>query len=83
MRTHQRGEYLVVEWPDRPEEFLLGELDGAYPDLVEGRFVVISTSDSALHLPTAAQLAHGWRSSNNLAFSPRVRTWKEITHGRI
>src|SRR5207249_1126187 len=56
----------------------LGALLEDYPQLVEGRYVVIASIDSGSYVPSEADRTRGWRSVGTLAFSPKVQTWRDL-----
>jgi hypothetical protein len=73
----QHGEYFWVEAP----ELTLHALISAFPDVVRGRRVAITSFDSGAFRPNSEELAAGWQELGTVALSPVVQAVKDLPTG--
>jgi hypothetical protein len=50
------------------------------PELVLGRYVVVTSVDSGQFVPTAEELAAGWEFRNGIAYSPMIENVEALPH---
>lgn len=72
------GTHGVYEWLVTDKEFDLLQI---CPDVVVGKYVVITSLDSGAHIPTEEEIAAGWQSRGKVAYSPRIQNAQEVPHG--
>ena len=75
VRQGQRSGY---HWLSLEGEIPLGSLIGLFPEIVLNRYVVVTSYDSGVMLPTPAQIASGWRVEGEFTYSPPIRMIREL-----
>ena len=68
MITGRRGDYQWIVWNSQ----FLGELVSAVPQIVAGKFVVITSFDSGPFIPPDDLKIKGWILKSGLAYSPQI-----------
>jgi hypothetical protein len=76
MFTGSRGQYRWIVW----ESQLLGELISAVPQIVLGKYAVVTSFDSGPFVPSAALLERGWIAKSGAAYSPRITRGDDLPH---
>ncbi|HNC08118.1 MAG TPA: hypothetical protein PLX14_05390 [Anaerolineales bacterium] len=69
--------YFWVTWKSQ----ILSDLIAAFPEIVDGMYLVVSAFDSGPFVPTNTEQAQGWQYKNNLAFSPLVKNPVDLPTG--
>ena len=65
------------EWLVTGENFNLVEL---CPEIVVGKYVAVTSSDSGQLVPTDKERAAGWQSREKIAYSPKIETAQALPH---
>jgi hypothetical protein len=76
MITGHRGAYRWIVWNSQ----FLEELVSAIPQLVIGKFVIITSFDSGPFVPSAEETGRGWAMKSGLAYSPQIKTPDDLPH---
>lgn len=69
------GEY---EWLVTDENFDLLQL---CPEVVQGKYVAVTSIDSGELIPTEQETAAGWQRREKIAYSPKIRNQEELPRG--
>ena len=69
------GSQGAYQWLVSDERFDLLEL---CPDIVLGKYVAITSIDSGELVPNEAELAAGWQSRGQIAYSPKIQTIESV-----
>jgi hypothetical protein len=81
-RHIQRDGYHVIDWPDRPGQYITA-LWEKFPELVVGHYLVNTSFDSGSLTLSESERQAGWRMVGQLAHSPRIRGTDEIPHDQF
>jgi hypothetical protein len=76
MITGRRGAYLWIVWDSQ----FMDELVQAVPQVVVGKFVIITSFDSGPFVPSQEETGRGWRLQSGLAYSPQIKTPDDLPH---
>jgi hypothetical protein len=69
------GSHGHYEWLVTDEDFDLLQL---CPEVVLGKYVAVTSFDSGQFVPTEKEAAAGWRSSEKIAYSPKIEIAGEL-----
>ena len=72
------GSQGLYEWLVPDDDFNRLEL---CPDIVLGKYVVISSIDSGEFVPTDEEASNGWQSRGGIGYSPKIINAKDVPHG--
>jgi hypothetical protein len=78
-RHIERDGYHVLDWRNE-RGFNITELWQKFPELVLGRHLVNTSSDSGFLTLSNSERADGWRMVGQLAHSPKIRSTDQIPH---
>jgi hypothetical protein len=71
------GSQRLYDWLVTDEDFDLLQL---CPEVVLGKYVAVTSIDSGQLVPTEQQVASGWQSRGEIAYSPKIQNIKELPH---
>lgn len=69
------GSHGIYEWLVADEDL---DLLHVCPEIVLGKYVVITSSDSGAYTPTEREKAAGWDNRGRIAYSPKIRNIDEL-----
>ena len=76
METGQRGTYAWIVWNAQ----FLGDLIRTFPELVVGKYVVITAFDSGPLVLSEEEQQRGWHLYGGFAHSPRIHTLADLPY---
>jgi hypothetical protein len=79
MITGNRGAYRWIVWNSQ----FLRELVSAVPEIVVGKFAVITSLDSGPFIPSEDEVRRGWELKRGLAYSPKVLRADDLPHDQF
>lgn len=78
-RHIQRDGYQVLDWPGEAGILITGLIE-EFPELVVGRYLVITSFDSGFLTLSESELRDGWHMVGRLAHSPPIRSVDQIPY---
>jgi hypothetical protein len=69
------GSHGIYEWLVADEDL---DLLQVFPEIVLGKHVAITSSDSGVYTPTEREKAAGWDSRGKIAYSPKIGTVDDL-----
>jgi hypothetical protein len=74
----ETGTQGVYEWLVTDKNF---DLLHVCPEIVVGKYIAVTSFDSGPLSPTEEEMAAGWQSRGNIAYSPRIQSPQDVPRG--
>src|SRR4030042_5259616 len=79
MITGSRGAYRWIVWNSQ----FLRELTTAVPEIVVGKFAVVTSFDSGPFVPSDDEIHRGWNLQKGLTYSPKIIPVDDLPHDQF